>query len=164
METVQVSCKGCLVESGVVGARGAILKTKYFDIHQDCETPIPGFLIISTRRHILSIAEFSEAEMEEFSRLVKVTVEGMKTALGIKDVYLFQNEDSKHHFHLWLFPRLDWMNNFGKKIQSVRPIMDYAAKELNTPAQWNVVDKAVQKMRSYLTCRKYQNLYSKQSN
>lgn len=29
-------------------------------------------------------------------------------------------------FHLWMFPRYEWMKEFGAKIESVRPIMKYA--------------------------------------
>ncbi len=50
----------------------------------------------------------------------------MREVNGCDEVYLFQNEDSQHGFHLWLFPRYGWMDQYGRKIQSVRPIMEYA--------------------------------------
>jgi len=73
----------------------------------------------------------------------------MKEVLKIKDVYFFQNEDSEHGFHLWLFPRLDWMEKFGRKIESVRPIMEYARDNMNNENDLRQVLQAVQQLKSF---------------
>jgi diadenosine tetraphosphate (Ap4A) HIT family hydrolase len=103
-----------------------ILTTDNFIVAQDWEVPIAAFFILSTRRKIRSIAEFTDAEAEEFGLILKKVRRGMREALGITDVYFFQNEDSIHGFHVWMFPRYDWMKDFGTKIESVRPIMLFA--------------------------------------
>jgi len=103
-----------------------ILTTNNFIVAQDWEVPIAGFFILSTRRKIRSIAEFTDEEAREFGGLIKKVRIGMNEVLNIKDVYFFQNEDSIHGFHLWMFPRYEWMKDFGVKIESVRPIMQYA--------------------------------------
>jgi len=69
--------------------------------------------------------------------------------LNIRDVYFFQNEDTKHNFHLWVFPRYDWMEKFGRKIESVKPIMNYAAQNMLGKEQIDKVKNAVIKMREY---------------
>ena len=74
----------------------------------------------------------------------------MKKVLGIKDVYLFQNEDSKHNFHLWIFPRHKWMEKFGRKIQSVRPITEYAEKNMTKDGNIREVKDAVKQMKEYM--------------
>jgi diadenosine tetraphosphate (Ap4A) HIT family hydrolase len=102
-----------------------ILETDHFRIAQDCEVPIEGFLILAAKRHLRSIADLSDDELTEFSTLLKKARIAMQE-IGIDDVYIFQNEDTEHGFHIWLFPRHDWMQAFGNKIQSVRPIMEYA--------------------------------------
>ena len=103
-----------------------ILTTDNFIIAQDWEVPIAGFFILSTKRQVRSIAEFTDQEAAEFGPLIKQVRRAMSDVLHIKDVYLFQNEDSVHGFHLWLFPRHGWMKSFGIKIESVRPIMQHA--------------------------------------
>ncbi len=103
-----------------------ILTTDNFIVAQDWEVPIAGFFILSTKRKIRSISEFNEEEAREFGVLIKKVRIGMGEALDINDVYFFQNEDSVHGFHLWMFPRYEWMKEFGAKIESVRPIMKYA--------------------------------------
>ncbi len=72
----------------------------------------------------------------------------MKDVLGISVVYLFENEDTPHYFHLWVFPRHKWMEKFGKKIESVRPIMNYAKEKMCTEKNFEDVRKAVEKMRA----------------
>lgn len=126
-----------------------ILTTDNFIVAQDWEIPIAGFFILSTKRKIYSIAEFTDAEVKEFGSLIKKVRLGMQNALKIEHVYFFQNEDSVHGFHFWLFPRHDWMKEFGVKIESVRPIMNYAQNLEVTEELLQEVRRAVAIMRGY---------------
>ncbi len=105
-----------------------IFRSQHFTISQDWETPIAGFFIIAANRPLQSIAELNEIEAAELVRLAIAMRRGMQQILGIEKVYLFQNEDTEHNFHLWLFPRHAWMEELGSKVQSVRKIMNYAEK------------------------------------
>jgi diadenosine tetraphosphate (Ap4A) HIT family hydrolase len=127
-----------------------ILKTRYFDIHQDWEVPVPGFFIISTNTPHRSIEEFSDDELFEFVLLVRLLRRGMTKVLSIRDVYFFQNEDTEHGFHLWVFPRLGWMEKFGRKIQSVRPIMEYAKEHMLSDKDFLLVREYAEKMRIFM--------------
>lgn len=128
-----------------------IIKTKHFTLAQDWDVPISAFFIISTNRKCRSVAEFTKEEAEEFISLLCKTRKGMGEILNIKDVYLFQNEDTEHGFHLWLFPRQNWMEQFGRKVQSVRPIMEYAKKNMANNKVRKEVRTAVEKMKSIFT-------------
>jgi diadenosine tetraphosphate (Ap4A) HIT family hydrolase len=103
-----------------------IFRSQYFTVSQDWETPIPGFYIVSPRREVESIADLTDDEAIDFVMTTRQVRRGMKEVLGIENVYLFQNEDTLHNFHLWMFPRYEWMDELGVKIQSVRKIMNYA--------------------------------------
>jgi len=74
----------------------------------------------------------------------------MKEILKIDEVYLFQNEDSDSPFHLWIFPRYRWMEKFGRKIQSVRPIMNYAKENMLNEKVAKEVKEYVKKMSLYM--------------
>ena len=74
----------------------------------------------------------------------------MRDVLKIEEVYFFQNEDTEHGFHLWIFPRHKWMEKFGRKIQSVRPIMNYAKENNLNDNSLKVVKENAEKMRVYL--------------
>jgi len=127
-----------------------VIKTKYFDIHQDWEVPIPGFFVVSTNTPHRSIEEFSDEESFEFIRLARLLRQGMTSVLAVRDVYFFQNEDTEHNFHLWVFPRLEWMEQFGRKIQSVRPIMEYAKEHMLGEKDFSLVSEYAEKMRVFM--------------
>jgi diadenosine tetraphosphate (Ap4A) HIT family hydrolase len=145
----QIDCLGCARERGEIGS-GSILRTDHFDAHQDYEIPIPGFVIISSKRHLKSVDEFSDKEQADFIKTLSRVRKAMRTALGIESVYLVQEEDTSHHFHIWLFPRYEWMMPFGRKIQSVRPIMEHAREHMKTHEVLKSVDEAVEKMKEML--------------
>ncbi len=127
-----------------------ITTTKLFTINQDWEVPIPGFFIVAPIRKVKSIDEFTDEEANEFIILVKIVRKGMREVLKIEEVYLFQNEDSEHGFHLWMFPRHKWMEKFGNKIQSVRPIMIYAKENMLSENVFNEVKDYVKKMKKFM--------------
>ena len=103
-----------------------VLKTPFFTVAQDWEVPIPAFFIISCNRPVRSVAEFTDEEAVAFGLLVKQVRRGMQEVNTCDEVYVFQNEDSRHGFHLWLLPRYEWMEQYGRKVESVRPILEHA--------------------------------------
>lgn len=126
-------------------------KSQFFQVAQDWEVPIPAFFIISSLRDgMKSIDQFSDEELSDFVLLIKDVREGMRKALAIDEVYLFQNEDSEHAFHLWIFPRYSWMEFLGRKIQSVRPLINYAKTNLLDDASILAVEKAAEIMKQWL--------------
>jgi len=126
-----------------------IVKTEKFTVWQDREVPIPGFFILAPNRDLRSIDEFSKGELEEFTEILVKIRKWMRNVLGIKDVYLFQNEDTDGSFHLRIFPRHDWMEKFWRKIQSVRPIMEWAIENMVKDEIFKEVKEYVQKMKEF---------------
>ncbi len=140
--TVSFDCAGCDIVGGKYKV-GNIITTSHFDVHQDFLVPIPGFVIIVSKRHIKSIDEFTKEEEKEFIALVMKIRKAMRSKLNIENVYIFQSEDTSHHFHLWMFPRYDWMEKLGKQIESVRPIMNYAKKEMRSKDNIRNIEKSI---------------------
>jgi len=126
-----------------------VVDTRFFNVHQDWEVPIPGFFVLSPHRTLRTIMDFTDEESAEFIVLLQRLRMGMRDELGITDVYYFQNEDSEHGYHLWVFPRLPWMEEHGRKIQSVRPIMNHSKKHrVADEVKAQVMDYVV-RMRDY---------------
>ncbi|MDP2036881.1 MAG: diadenosine tetraphosphate hydrolase [Ignavibacteria bacterium] len=121
-----------------------------FTIGQDWEYPIPAFFILAPNRKIRTIDEFTEEEASEYIFLVRKLRKGMKEILMIEDVYFFQNEDTKHDYHLWIFPRYDWMEPFGRGIKSVKPILEYSIKEMMNENVFAEVRSCVHKMKLFM--------------
>ena len=129
-----------------------IIVTKYFDIHQDWDVPIPGFFIIASTKGKISLDEFDDEEANEFFVLVRKLRKGMREILGIKTVYFFQDESTHHGiFHLWVFPKYEWMDQFGQKIESIRPIINYAKENMVNEDVSGEVKDMVKKMADYMT-------------
>lgn len=131
---VKAGCLGCEIAGGErVPPGGMIFETEHFLLHQDPDVPLPGFLIIATKRHVQSILQLSRAEAVELAGLVY----DARAALwqeDILDVTLVQEERSGH-FHLWLFPRYAWMNKlFPASLSSIRAVMAYVKEHRNSPA------------------------------
>ncbi len=125
-----------------------ILETENFTVGQDWEVPILGFFIIASKdKGKKSILDFSEKELAELIILQKKVRSLMFEELKIEAVYFFQNEDTEHGFHVWCFPRHAWMQNFGNKIQSVRPIMNYAKENMFTPTNLEEIKSVCEKLR-----------------
>ncbi len=126
-----------------------IITTDFFNVSQDWEVPIPGFFIIAPLRKLKSIDEFTDEEANEYITLIRKVRKGMRDVLKIEEVYFFQNEDSEHGFHLWIFPRYKWMDKFGRKIQSVRPIINYATENMLSDDIFKEVREYVKRMKEF---------------
>lgn len=127
-----------------------IIKTKNFDVHQDWEIPIPGFFIAASVKPHRSIMDFGDDELQEFIKLVQLVRRGMQEVLNIKDVYFFQREDAEYSFHFWIFPRHDWMEKFGKRIQSIKPIIEYAKKNMVNDEVLKEIKTMTKKMNAWM--------------
>jgi len=151
-ETKEISCLSCAIVKGDVESAGAVLRTKHFDAHQDYEIPIPGFIILSSLRHLQSVDQFTDEEKADFMDALTKIRKAMREVLDIQVVYMVQEEDTSAHFHVWLFPRYDWMlEKFGRKIQSVRPIMEHAREKMKTEENLDTLTVAVKKLKDSLS-------------
>ena len=74
----------------------------------------------------------------------------MREILRIKEVYLFENEDTSHNFHVWIFPRHSWMEKHGRKIESVRTIMNYTKENMNNKEVFKEIKNAIRKIKKYM--------------
>jgi len=131
-----------------------ILLTKFFDVHQDWAIPIPGFFIVALKDTTKkSIGEFTKEEAKEFGDVLYEVRVAMREVLGIKDVYLLQNEASKYWFHIWMFPRYSWMEEFGWEPKAIELIAEYAKSHMATEDNIKEVKDAVIRVREYLQNR-----------
>ena len=149
----EVECIGCAITQARKNVLGYIVETDLFHAHQDYENPIPGFVVLSTKRRIKSVDEFTDEEAIEFIELVRKIRKAQRRVFGIKTVYFIQEEDTiGSHFHLWFLPRYEWMNDvekFGHKVSSARPVLQFAKTHMKTPENIAAVKEAAEKLRSY---------------
>ena len=146
-----IDCIGCAIQRGEIkSVGGKVAETKNFEVYQDYEIPIKGFMILSSKKHVEGIVNFNEKERKELIDFLFKVRKAMKEVLGVKHVYLVQVEDPSSHFHIWIFPRSSWMEKFGSGIGSVRPIMEHARKNMKTRKDLDQVKESSEKLRDYL--------------
>lgn len=144
-------CLSCeIVKGNTETMGGTILNTKYFHAHQDFAYPIPGLVILASKRHIYSIDEMYEEEAAEYMEVLRKIRAAQRKVLGIDYVYYFYNEDTTHHFHTWMVPRYSWMNQFGRSVEAVRPVLLYSKENMKNEQNISEVKNAAERLYSEL--------------
>lgn len=122
----------CALTSGFVELDGGVIgETAHFHAHQDVAYPIKGLVIVASKRHVISLDELTEEEQRDYISFLANIRRAQRAALGIEHVYYFYNEDTTHHFHTWMVPRYPWMEQFGRSVESVRPVLLHARTQMN---------------------------------
>jgi diadenosine tetraphosphate (Ap4A) HIT family hydrolase len=150
-KTVEVECLSCALTSGLVEPDGGvILETEHFHAHQDVAYPIEGLVILASKRHIKGLDELTDEELLEYINIMTAIRKAQRAVLGIDYIYYFYNEDTTHHFHTWMVPRYDWMNEFGRSVESVRPVLLHARNHRNTEENKQKVLQAIDALKTAL--------------
>jgi diadenosine tetraphosphate (Ap4A) HIT family hydrolase len=144
-------CIGCSIGTGEITPPGElIISTEKFILHQDPEIPIKGFLIIASKKHIKSISELTLEESKELFDLVYRARMALKIIKDIKEVSIIQEERSGH-FHLWLLPRYEWIDEkFENSLSTVREILFYAKDKYKTEENIADILATVEIIRDYM--------------
>ncbi|WMM23526.1 hypothetical protein RBU61_11230 [Tissierella sp. MB52-C2] len=146
-QIVEVECLSCALTSGLIEPdAGVVIETEYFHAHQDVAYPIKGLIILASKRHIRCFDELTEAEKLDYINLLSKIRNAQRKVLGIEYVYYFYNEDTTHHFHTWMVPRYEWMYEFGRSIESVRPVLLHSRNNMNNEENVKEVLSAIEKL------------------
>ncbi|SES66838.1 Diadenosine tetraphosphate (Ap4A) hydrolase [Oceanobacillus limi] len=150
-ETVEVECLSCAITNGWIEPEGGVVyETDYFHAHQDVAYPVRGLFIIASKRHIKSFDELTEKERIDYVNVLAKIRKTQRDTLGIEYVYYFYNEDTTHHFHTWMVPRYDWMYEFVRSIESVRPVLFHARNNMNHKENMEEVKDAIDLLKKEL--------------
>ena len=140
-------CPGCNRVEPQPDGLSIIFENDYFRVHQDYALPIPGMMVIESKRHVSRIYEFTPNELNSFSITLQMTREAMRLA-GIEEATLVQEEKSSH-FHAWWLPILPWMKDITNgKLRNIQEIFDHA-KEVTTLPPITEVEEVVKKIKEY---------------
>jgi diadenosine tetraphosphate (Ap4A) HIT family hydrolase len=146
-KAVEVECLSCALTSGVIEPDGGVVvETEYFHAHQDVAYPIKGLIILASKRHIKCFDELIEEEKIDYINILSKIRKAQREVLGIEYVYYFYNEDTTHHFHTWMVPRYEWMYEFGRSVESVRPVLLHARNEMNNEENSKDVMNAIKSL------------------
>ncbi|AMO85879.1 diadenosine tetraphosphate hydrolase [Solibacillus isronensis] len=150
-KTIEVECLSCAITSGLIEPDGGVVfETQYFHAHQDVAYPIKGLIILASKRHIKSFDELTEEEKTDYIHVLTKIRQAQREILNIEYVYYFYNEDTFHHFHTWMVPRYEWMYEFGRSIESVRPALLHARNHMNDTKNMEEVMTAINLLKKEL--------------
>jgi len=150
-KTIEVECLSCALTSGLIEPDGGmIIETEHFHAHQDVAYPIEGLVILASKRHLKCLDELTDEERLDYITILTKIRKAQREILGIEYVYYFYNEDTTHHFHTWMVPRYEWMNEFGRSVESVRPVLLHARNQMNTEDNNKKVMNAIEALRNGL--------------
>lgn len=84
-----------------------ILATPNWDVAHAFGTDIEGWCVVVARRHIISLAELTDAEAGELGPLVRDLSRALEEVVGSTKTYLaqFAEHPDHHHVHLHVVPR-----------------------------------------------------------
>ena len=147
---INCDCIGCAITKGDLQLPGGVIYNgESIILGADPEIPIPGFLVITSKRHINSFSELSRQERTEIGDVIANAEMAIK-GLGISTEITLVQEERSEHFHIWIFPTYDWMTEkFGKGISKLRDICSYARENANDADRLAVIETAGQ-IREYL--------------
>ena len=139
-------CTGCKIANE--NSNFIIYKTENFILLQDPEVPLKGFFIVQAKKHVNSIIDFEEEQQIELIKLTNRARLVLKELNICQEVTIVQEERSKH-FHIWLFPNYDWMQEkFGKGIEYLRDINEYIIENATEKDKKEVL-KVLESLKKY---------------
>lgn len=142
-------CLGCNLSNGTLEPFGGILyNDSDFNVSEDYEIPINGFIIIATNKHIISINELTKEQRYKLIDLENKIIELLKS-YGITNNFKIILEE-KNHFHVWIMPEYSWMKEIGKPIYNIKEIFDYAKNNLRTTNNLNDISETCKKLKKDL--------------
>lgn len=128
-EPIYSECVGCGVVNREFAVPGGIVyETANFQLHLDPEVPIEYFFIIGAKKHVRYIHELTEGEAAELASLLR-RARAVLYELNSSVTFTVIAEERSQHLHVWLFPRLPWMDEYENSLMSIRKIMLSAKKK-----------------------------------
>jgi histidine triad (HIT) family protein len=107
MSDVNDPCLGCAIVSGATRPVGGVItRVPGLVLHGvAAPSPVRGWVVISSERHLRGLYELDEATARELGALAARVMRAQREVLGAEHAYAFAIGDVLRHFHLHLVPR-----------------------------------------------------------
>ena len=138
----EFECMGCDIASHkLVPPGGYIYEDEFINVSADPAIPIPGFMVLGIKKHVKSFNDLSKEERYKICDILNLTIEKMKEINLCKEVLLI-NEERSIHFHVWIVPILDWMDEFDKSVKNIDRIIKHSEKIKTDKTKEEILDYA----------------------
>jgi len=123
---IEFDCMGCdIANHKMIPPGGYVYEDSFINISADPQIPIPGFMVLGIKKHIKSINELSKEERYQIMDVLNLTIEKMKECDITREVLIIQEENARH-FHIWIVPIYEWMEQFDKSVNNIDKIIQYS--------------------------------------
>lgn len=141
-EIIYNGCPGCAYAKHEFDIQcGRAYENDRFILAQDWELPIPGFLIISPKKHAEKLEELSLDEKNEMFKIADKTISILRNNNICERFNLILEEKNGKHIHLWVMPRHDWMTKLCDGIiNDIGIIKDYAINNLKNEDIYKMIN------------------------
>lgn len=129
-----VGCPGCAYARGEFSLPcGIAYQNEFVVLSQDWELPIPGFMIVSSVRHAEKLEDLNKEEQIEVFSVIDKTIKILRKNGVCNRFNVLFEEKTDRHFHVWVMPRYEWMNELaGDVVDNIGVVLDYARNNLVT--------------------------------
>lgn len=105
-------CNICKILAQEITPPGGILfQNEWLFVSHATDVNIPGYLFVSSVRHVASHENLTDKEMDMIGRFTKRAIAAIKTIEGVDRVYVCSFCEETPHIHYHLFPRYHWMSD-----------------------------------------------------
>lgn len=106
-----MACLICKIINDLINPPGGIIyRDDRVIVNHVLDINIPGYVILSPLRHVVSLEQLDLQELNGLSTS-QLTIQKLKKILSIEKVYICSFCEETEHIHFHLFPRYDWMLN-----------------------------------------------------
>ena len=136
-------CAGCAYANHEFSLPcGMSYEDDMFTVSQDWELPIEGFFIVSPKRCVENMADLSDKERTRIFDLTNKVIEILRKKNVCDRFNVLFEEKPNRHFHVWIMPRHEWMNELVDDIgENIGKIFDFAKANLRTKTQFEIIEK-----------------------
>lgn len=126
-------CMACQIWNGdyTPPGGGILFRDNYFMIHQDPYVAIPGFFIVSPKRHIYSIDEMTPLELRDLGKVIAIAEKAVRAVTDAEHITVIQEEKvSEGHLHIWIFPWHSFLlSSYGHSMKKIRVITEHYKRD-----------------------------------
>lgn len=116
-----------------------------FILSQDWELPIQGFFVLSSKKCVDKLSDFSKNERDLMFDIVDKTIKILKENDVCDSFNVIFEEKKNKHFHVWIMPRCSWMSDVSYDIiDNIGEIFKYAKEHFKTEDNYSEIKKITQ--------------------
>lgn len=131
---IENNCMACQIASRYYSPPGGgiLFEDEYFFVHQDPYVALPGFFIISSKRHIFAIDELTFQEQTKLGRIIAIVENVIKQATSVTHITIVQEDlIEEGHLHIWVFPWHTFITEqFNIGLTNMRTVADHYKEDM----------------------------------